>query len=168
MAKEPDFLKGLGIQNITEEIQSGGVNRIIQDWGNKLIEALRVKLKKNKSNASGSLSANIQPTIEPTSKGEKLIITMNDYWVNVEEGQAPGTMVSAKSLIQWMKEKRRYGAFKSAFDKNIQSVVARKISKNIYASGTKARPFIKPTLTQKRINELSQNVADYFASNLFK
>jgi hypothetical protein len=77
-------------------------------------------------------------------------------------------MVSAKSLIQWMKEKRRYGAFKSAFDKNIESVVARKISKNIYAGGTKARPFIKPTLTQKRINELSQNVADYFAANLFK
>jgi hypothetical protein len=102
------------------------------------------------------------------SKGEKLIITMNEYWVDVEEGQEPGTMVSAKSLIQWMKEKRRYGAFKSAFDKNIQSVVARKISKNIYAGGTKARPFIKPTLTQKRLNELSQNVADYFAANLFK
>jgi len=168
MAKEPDFLKGLGIQNITEEIQSGGVNAIIQDWGNKLIAALRIKLKNNKSNASGSLSANIQPTIEPTSKGEKLIITMNEYWIDVEEGQAPGTMVSAKSLIQWMKEKRRYGLFKSAFDKRIESVVARKISKNIYASGTKARPFIKPTLTQKRINELSQNVADYFAANLFK
>jgi len=168
MAKEPDFLKGLGVQNITEEIKSSGVNSIIQDWGNKLIEALRTKLKKNKSNASGSLSANIQPTIEPTSKGEKLIITMNEYWVDVEEGQAPGTMVSAKSLIQWMKEKRRYGLFKSAFDKRIESVVARKISKNIYASGTKARPFIKPTLTQKRINELSQNVADYFAANLFK
>jgi hypothetical protein len=168
MAKEPDFLKGLGIQNITEEIQSSGVNRIIQDWGNQLIAALRAKLKKNKSNASGSLSANIQPTIEPTSKGEKLIITMNEYWVDVEEGQKPGTMVSAKSLIQWMKEKRRYGAFRSAFDKNIESVVARKISKNIYAGGTKARPFIKPTLTQKRINELSQNVADYFAANLFK
>jgi len=168
MAKEPDFLKGLGIQNITEEIKSSGVNSIIQDWGNQLIAALRTKLKKNKSNASGSLSANIQPTIEPTSKGEKLIITMNEYWVDVEEGQKPGTMVSAKSLIQWMKEKRRYGAFRSAFDKNIQSVVARKISKNIYAGGTKARPFIKPTLTQKRINELSQNVADYFAANLFK
>jgi len=168
MAKEPDFLKGLGIQNITEEIQSGGVNAIIQDWGNKLIAALRAKLKKNKSNASGSLSANIQPTIEPTSKGEKLIITMNEYWIDVEEGQAPGTMVSGKTLIQWMKEKRRYGLFKSAFDKRIESVVARKISKNIYASGTKARPFIKPTLTQKRINELSQNVADYFAANLFK
>ena len=75
---------------------------------------------------------------------------------------------SSKSLIQWMKEKRRYGLFKSAFDKRIESVVARKISKNIYAGGTKARPFIKPTLTQKRINELSQNVADYFAANLFK
>lgn len=168
MAKEPDFLKGLGVQNLTEEIKSGGVNSIIQEWGNKLIEALRLKLKSNKSNASGSLSANIEPKIEPTSKGEKLIITMNEYWIDVEDGQAPGTMVSAKSLIQWMKEKRRYGAFKSAFDKKIESVIARKISKNIYASGTKARPFIKPTVSQKRLNELSQNVADYFAANLFK
>ena len=168
MAKEPDFLKDIGIKNITQEIQSGGVNSIIQEWGNKLIAALRTKLKNNKSNASGSLSANIQPKIEATSKGEKLIITMNEYWIDVEEGQAPGTMVSAKSLIQWMKEKRRYGAFASAFNNKIENVIARIIKKNILKSGTKARPFIKPTLTEKKINELSQNVADYFAANLFK
>ena len=168
MGKEPDFLKGLGIKNISEEIKSSGVTSIIQEWGNKLIEALRRKLKSNKSNASGSLSANIQPEITPTTKGEKLIITMNDYWVNVEEGQAPGTKVSAKTIVQWMAEKRRYGAFKNAFNKNIQMVIARKISKNIYERGTKKRPFIQPTLTQKRLNELSQNIGDYFAKNLFK
>lgn len=168
MAKEPDFLKGLGIQNISEEIKSSGVTSIIQEWGNKLIDALRRKLKSNKSNASGSLSANIQPQITPTTKGEKLIITMNDYWVNVEEGQKPGTMVSGKTLMQWMKEKRRYGAFKGVFEKNIQSVIARKISKNIYLNGTKKRPFIQTTLTQKRLDTLSQNIGDYFAKNLFK
>jgi hypothetical protein len=168
MAKEPDFLKGIGIKNITQEIQSGGVNSIIQEWGNKLIAALRKKLKNNKSNASGSLSANIQPKIEPTSKGEKLIITMNEYWISVEDGQAPGTNVSVKDIAQWMKEKRRYGVFASAFNNKIENVIARIIKKNILKSGTKARPFIKPTLTEKKINELSQNVADYFAANLFK
>lgn len=168
MAKEPDFLKGIGIKNITEEIKSTGVTSIIQQWGNKLIASLRTKLKNNKSNASGSLSANIQPEIESTSKGEKLIITMNDYWIDVEEGQAPGTNVSVKDIAQWMKEKRRYGAFASAFNNKIENVIARIIKKNIKKGGTKARPFIKPTLTQKRLNELSQNVADYFAANLFK
>ena len=51
MAKEPDFLKGLGVQNVSEYIKSDGVNRIMQEWGNKLIFDLRTRLRKNKTNA---------------------------------------------------------------------------------------------------------------------
>jgi hypothetical protein len=172
MAKEPDFLKGLGVENVSEYLKSDDVNRIMADWGNKLIFDLRTKLRKNKTNASGSLSANMELIITPNMKGEKLTIMMNDYWIDVEDGQRPGTKVTSKVILQWMKEKRRHGAFTDVFTKGtndgLARVISQAIAKKIEARGTKAQPFISTTLKQPRLDKLSQSIADYVAANLFK
>lgn len=172
MAKEPDFLKGLGVQNVSEYFKSDGVNRIMQEWGNKLVFDLRTRLRKNKTNASGSLSANMELLLTPSIKGEKLTIMMNDYWIDVEDGQAPGTKVTSKVILQWMKEKRRYGKFKDVFQKGTNESIANYLSvviaTSIYANGTVKQPFIEPTLKQPRLDKLSQSIADYVAANLFK
>jgi hypothetical protein len=172
MAKEPDFLKGLGVQNVSEYIKSDGVNRIMEEWGNKLIFDLRTRLRKNKTNASGSLSANMELLLTPSIKGEKLTIMLNDYWIDVEDGQAPGTKVTSKVILQWMKEKRRHGAFTDVFTKGANSsialYVAAAIARKIEERGTMKQPFISPTLKQPRLDKLSQSIADYVAANLFK
>ncbi len=160
-------LSDIGVKkSLFDDLKSNDVNKIIVDWGNDLIDALRDKLAKNKSNASGSLSSDIKPVIRTTSKGVNYIVMMNDYYINVEEGQQP-TNVAYKDILQWMKEKRRYGSFKSAFANNIESVIAKKIVKNIAQGGTKARPFIASTLNNQRIEVLSQSIADHLASKLF-
>lgn len=160
-------LSDIGVKkSLFDDLKSNDVNKIIVDWGNDLIDALRDKLAKNKSNASGSLSSDIKPVIRTTPKGVNYIVMMNDYYINVEEGQQP-TNVAYKDILQWMKEKRRYGSFKSAFANNIESVIAKKIVKNIGERGTKARPFIAPTLNNQRIEVLSQSIADHLASKLF-
>jgi len=172
MAKEPDFLKGLGVENLSQFIKSDGVNLIMQDWGNKLITDLRKRLKKNKTNASGSLSANMELIITPNLKGEKLIIMLNDYWIDVEDGQAPGTKVTSTAILEWMKEKRRHGAFTDVFNKGTSSslaiAVAGAIARKIEERGTVKQPFIAPTLKQARLNKLSKSIADYVAENLFQ
>jgi len=172
MAKEPDFLKGLGIENVSEYLKSDGVNRIMADWGNKLIFDLRTKLRNNKTNASGSLSANMELIITPNLKGEKLTIMMNNYWIDVEDGQKPGAKVTSKVILQWMKEKRRHGAFTDVFTKGTNSsfalFVADAIAKKIQRRGTRKQPFISTTLKQNRYDKLSQSIADYVAANLFK
>jgi len=56
---------------------------------------------------------------------------------------------------------------KSAFNCGIESVVAKIIVRNIGERGTKARPFIAPTLNQKRLDTLSQSIADHLASKIF-
>lgn len=160
-------LSDIGVKkSLFDDIKSNDVNKIIVDWGNDLINALRDKLAKNKSNASGSLSSDIKPVIRTNPKGVNYIVLMNDYYINVEEGQQP-TNVAYKDILQWMKEKRRYGVFRSAFSQGIESVIAKKIVKNIGERGTKARPFIAPTLNQKRLDTLSQSIADHLAQKIF-
>ena len=160
-------LSDIGVKkSLYDDLKTPDVNGIIVNWGNNLITALRDKLAKNKSNASGSLSADIKPVIRVNPKGVNYIVLMNDYYINVEEGQEPKS-VAYKDILQWMKEKRRYGVFRSAFAKNIESVVAKIIVRNIGERGTKARPFIAPTLNQKRLDELSQSIADHLAQKLF-
>lgn len=160
-------LSDIGVKkSLFDDLKSPDINGIIVDWGNDLITALRDKLAKNKSNASGSLSSNIKPVIRASAKGVNYIVIMNDYYINVEEGQAP-KQVAYKDILQWMKEKRRYGVFKSAFNNGIESVIAKIIVRNIGERGTKARPFIAPTLNQKRLDTLSQSIADFLAQKIF-
>ena len=160
-------LSDIGVKkSLFDDLKTPDINGIIVDWGNDLITALRDKLAKNKSNASGSLSSNIKPVIRASAKGVNYIVIMNDYYINVEEGQQ-AKQVAYKDILQWMKEKRRYGVFKSAFNKGIESVVAKIIVRNIGERGTKARPFIAPTLNQKRLDTLSQSIADHLAQKIF-
>jgi hypothetical protein len=160
-------LSDIGVKkSLFDDLKTPDINGIIVNWGNDLITALRDKLAKNKSNASGSLSADIKPVIRASAKGVNYIVLMNDYYINVEEGQQ-AKQVAYKDILQWMKEKRRYGVFKSAFNKGIESVIAKVIVKNIGERGTKARPFIAPTLNQKRLDSLSQSIADHLAQKIF-
>ena len=160
-------LSDIGVKkSLFDDLKTPDINGIIVNWGNDLITALRDKLAKNKSNASGSLSADIKPVIRASAKGVNYIVLMNDYYINVEEGQQP-KQVAYKDILQWMKEKRRYGVFKSAFNKGIESVIAKIIVRNIGERGTKARPFIAPTLNQKRLDTLSQSIADHLATKIF-
>ena len=116
-------LSDIGVKkSLFDDLKTPDINGIIVDWGNDLITALRDKLAKNKSNASGSLSADIKPVIRASAKGVNYIVLMNDYYIDVEEGQQ-AKQVAYKDILQWMKEKRRYGVFKSAFNNGIESVV---------------------------------------------
>ena len=160
-------LSDIGVKkSLFDDLKTPDINGIIVNWGNDLITALRDKLAKNKSNASGSLSADIKPVIRASAKGVNYIVLMNDYYINVEEGQQP-KQVAYKDILQWMQQKRRYGVFKSAFNKGIESVIAKIIVRNIGEGGTKARPFIAPTLNQKRLDTLSQSIADHLATKIF-
>lgn len=160
-------LSDIGVKkSLFDDLKTPDINGIIVNWGNDLITALRDKLAKNKNNASGSLSADIKPVIRASAKGVNYIVLMNDYYINVEEGQQP-KQVAYKDILQWMTEKRRYGVFKSAFNKGIESVIAKIIVRNIRERGTKARPFIAPTLNQKRLDTLSQSIADHLATKIF-
>ena len=145
-----------------------GIIRIIQNWGNELIAQMQNRLRSNKTNASSSLSQSVEPNIKSREGGYNLTILMNDYWLYVENGRKAGKMPPIKNIYEWIQNKAPLQAKiadspnKIAATKSLAYVIARKISKK----GTKAKPFISPSLNQVTTQELGRRIGQYIADSL--
>ena len=145
-----------------------GIIRIIQNWGNELIAQMQNRLRSNKTNASSSLSQSVEPNIKSREGGYNLTILMNDYWLYVENGRKAGKMPPIKNIYEWIQNKAPLQAKiadspnKIAATKSLAYVIARKISKK----GTKAQPFISPSLNQVTTQELGRRIGQYIADSL--
>ena len=149
-----------------------GIIRIIQNWGNELIAQMQNRLRSNKTNASSSLSQSINQTVKSRQNGYDLKVLMNDYWEYVENGRKPtqkgGSGVLYKNIYEWIQNKQPLQAKiaqspdRIAATKSLAYVITRKIHKE----GTKAQPFVIPSLKQVTREELGRRIGQYIADSL--
>jgi hypothetical protein len=146
-----------------------GILRIVQNWGNELIAQMQNRLRANKTNASSSLSQSIEPQIKQASADNiRLTILMEDYWQYVEEGRRAGKMPPIKNIYEWIRNKRpiqqkiAQSPDRIAATKSLAYVIARKIGQK----GTKAQPFVTPSLKQVTTQTLAQRIGRYIADTL--
>lgn len=148
--------------------EDDGILRIVQNWGNELIAQMQNRLRINKTNATSSLSQSIEPQIKGTQRGYRLTVLMEDYWQYVEEGRKPGKMPPIKNIYEWIRYKRpiqdkiQQSPDKIAATKSLAYVIARKIGQK----GTKAQPFVTPSLKQVTTQTLAQRIGRYIADTL--
>lgn len=148
--------------------EDDGILRIVQNWGNELIAQMQNRLRINKTNATSSLSQSINPEIKGTQRGYRLTVLMEDYWQYVEEGRKPGKMPPIKNIYEWIRYKRpiqdkiQQSPDKIAATKSLAYVIARKIGQK----GTKAQPFVTPSLKQVTTQTLAQRIGRYIADTL--
>jgi len=148
--------------------EDDGILRIVQNWGNELIAQMQNRLRANKTNASSSLSQSIEPQIKGTQSGYRLTVLMEDYWQYVEEGRRAGKMPPIKNIYEWIRYKRpmqdkiQQSPDKIAATKSLAYVIARKIGQK----GTKAQPFVTPSLKQVTTQTLAQRIGRYIADTL--
>lgn len=80
--------------------------------GELIVAQMRATLKKNKSNATGTLSQSISYTVKDTENGLKLLIGMEQYGEVVDSGRGPSRSGNRKiqtwrqRIITWMRAKR--------------------------------------------------------------
>ena len=149
-----------------------GILRIVQNWGNELIAQMQNRLRINKTNASSSLSQSIQPQIKGTQSGYRLTVLMQDYWFYVENGRKPtkggGNGELYKNIYEWIRYKRpmqqkiAQSPDRIAATKSLAYVITRKI----HREGTKAQPFVTPSLKQVTTQTLAQRIGRYIADTL--
>ena len=108
--------------------------------GLRILADAQRNLKANKSIATGQLINSGKVTEED---GIKIGFEVN-HAANVEHGQKAGTSVAPKVLFEWAKKKNFVPKGKNK-DSALWAI-ATKISQNIKARGTKARPFLYPAL----------------------
>jgi len=148
--------------------EDDGILRIVQNWGNELIAQMQNRLRINKTNATSSLSQSIEPQIKGTQSGYRLTVLMEDYWQYVEEGRRAGKMPPIKNIYEWIRYKRpmqdkiQQSPDKIAATKSLAYVIARKIGQK----GTKAQPFVTPSLKQVTTQTLAQRIGTYIADTL--
>lgn len=150
-----------------------GLLRIVQNWGNEVSNRMRIDLRKNKTNASQTLSQSIASIAKPKPNGFNLKVEMQDYWYWIEYGRKPTRTKSPsnptliKSLEKWIVEKKiqtRTSASQSRAEtvKALAVVIARKI----HRKGTKAQPFVNQNVNDKMLQILSDRIADYIGKQL--
>jgi hypothetical protein len=144
-----------------------GILRIVQNWGNELIAQMQNRLRANKTNASSSLSQSIEPQIKQANN-IRLTILMEDYWQYVEDGRRAGKMPPIKNIYEWIQNKRpvqqkiAQSPDRIAATKSLAYVIARKIGQK----GTKAQPFVTPSLKKVTTQTLAQRIGTYIADTL--
>lgn len=146
-----------------------GIPNIIQNWGNELIAQMRNNLTKNKSNASSNLLQSMIGKVTTPPTGYDLTVSMEDYYINVEDGQKPGTKVAQKNIYEWIQNKSDIqnriiskSPDKIAATRSLAYVITRKI----FREGTQAKPFIRPALKQVTTEVLSKRISKYIVESL--
>jgi hypothetical protein len=118
----------------------------IQNIAIEFCEELKAKLKANGSIASGDLSNSIKGIVKQNGKYVVISISLEDYWKYVEYGTKPH-WPPVDAIKKWISVKpilpRPLKSGKLPTTDQLAYLIGRKISK----TGTKAKPFLKPTLS---------------------
>lgn len=120
--------------------------RTIQDITNNFVLELKNRLTANDSSASGNLAKSIKGVVKQNGKYVVISISLEDYWKYVENGTKPH-WPPVDAIKKWISVKpvlpRPLKSGKLPTTDQLAYLIGRKISK----TGTKAKPFLKPTLS---------------------
>jgi hypothetical protein len=161
---------GFGTNDVDQAFE--GVEKEIVDWCNEQIELFRKQIDANKSRATGNLQQSlIVAPIKRFGKGYEVEIEAPSYWKTLEYGQkgtessskAPNSPFTVKEyprledMVKWVQFKAMASGKKDVYS------LASRVRRSIYKKGTYAHPFVQPTLTENRLNDLAQRVAEFTA-----
>lgn len=139
----------------------------IQDITNNFVVELKNKLKANDSYASGDLVNSIRGVVKQNGKYLVISIQLEDYWQYVENGRKAGKYPPINAIKKWISVKpvlpRPLKSGKLPTSNQLAFLIARKISR----VGTKAKPFLKPTITDfDLINKVYNEVVNLLNKQL--
>lgn len=138
----------------------------IQDITNNFVVELKNKLKANDSYANGDLVNSIRGVVKQNGKYIVISIQLEDYWKYIENGTKPH-WPPVDAIKKWISVKpilpRPLKSGKLPTDNQLAYLIGRKISK----VGTKAKPFLKPTITDfDLINKVYNEVVNLLNKQL--
>lgn len=104
MANDLSFLNGLGTD------KSGGVKlttiaQVLEHYGQLFIDATKRNLELKKKNADYKLSQSIGFEVEVVGLAFRFTLSMEDYYIWVDEGRKPGKRPPLKPIIEWLFKK---------------------------------------------------------------
>lgn len=145
-----------------EKLELTTIKKITDDF----VVELKNKLKANDSYASGDLVNSIRGIVKQNGKYIVISIQLEDYWKYIENGTKPH-FPPVDAIKKWISVKpvlpRPLKSGKLPTSNQLAFLIARKISR----VGTKAKPFLKPTITDfDLINKVYNEVVNLLNKQL--
>ena len=139
----------------------------IQDITNNFCVELKARLRTNKSIASGDLVNSVKGIVKQNGKYIVISIQLEDYWRFLEYGRKAGKYPPLSAIRKWISVKpvlpRPIETGKLPTINQLAYLIGRKISEN----GIKAKPFLKPTITDfDLINKVYNEVTNLINKQL--
>lgn len=119
----------------------------IQGLINNFVLAIKDKINRNGTNASGKLSNSIKGIVKKNGKWIEISVSLEDYWKYIEYGTRPH-FPPIDAIKKWIKVKpilpRPLPNGKLPTTDQLAFLIGRKISK----VGTKPKPFLEKTISE--------------------
>lgn len=107
--------------------------------------ALKDRLARDNTNASGTLSKSIRDIVKYDGKYISVAISLEDYWKYVENGRKAGKFPPINKIKEWIRIKPVIPYTKNnklPTENQLAYLIGRKIARK----GTPANPFLAPTI----------------------
>ena len=160
------------------------VSDVLEQWGQELTDDLKANLANHDAYGRGELSKSIYPqvTTEANTEGTmdvRFILTMNDYWLYVNEGRRPnrGRMPPwgrGSKLWDWIKSSHKGAGMLASFmsenklKNSIKATTSLSFLKSraIQAKGTRATHFFDEVYTEGRLLQLQMMLTEKVGESL--
>lgn len=132
--------------------------RILQQYGNLIIDAYRRKLYEGGSNATGLLGNSLSTTVNADDGVYEVILNIQDYWKWVEYGRLPGTFPNIDAIRKWIQVKPVIPTVKNDGKLPTIDQLTYLISRKIALEGIEPKYYLNNTLDELDLEPLEDAI----------
>jgi hypothetical protein len=175
MANKFIDIEAVGLKPTEVDMNFEGASKVLTDWCNEAIKGFQANIDKNGMRSTGNLRQSILPLpVKRFGQGYQVEIEADFYWKFQEYGVrgarggqgAPNSPFQYRDKMPPLEAFKKWVTFKAmnagGNEKTLEQI-ADKYRRLVYMYGIKAKPFVQPYLTDDKLNELAENMADYMA-----
>jgi len=166
-------IEAVGLNPNEVDVNFEGAEKVLTDWCNEAILGFQANLDKYGMNKPGSLRQSIIPLpVKRFGENYRVEIEANAYWKYQEYGvggsrssngapNSPFRYTNKRPPLEAFKTWVTFKALNPGGNEESLEKIAKKYRRLVYLYGIKAKPFVQPYLTEEKLNELTEKMAEY-------
>lgn len=132
--------------------------RILQEYGNQIIDSYRRKLYQGGSNATGLLGNSLSTTVYAEDGIYEVVLNIQDYWKWVEYGRLPGSFPNIDAIRKWIQVKPVIPTVRNDGKLPTIDQLTYLISRKIAENGIEPRYYLNDTIDELDLTPLEEGI----------
>lgn len=132
--------------------------RILQEYGEQIINSYRRKLYEGGSNASGLLGNSLSTIVDADDGIYEVSLNIQDYWKYLEYGRLPGSFPNIDAIRKWIQVKPVIPTVKNDGKLPTLNQLTFLISRKIAEEGIEPRYYLTNILDELDLTPLEEGI----------